>query len=99
MIEQQEQGADNLETAARLLKGIDETASQKGREQLQSYGYLNGQGNRLSRELEIYVRNILLISAALLLTHPEVRKLLFDSFHLRIFAIETLSGAHLINMM
>ncbi len=69
MIEQQEQGADNLETAARLLKGIDETASQKGREQLQSYGYLNGQGNRLSRELEIYVRNILLISAALLLTH------------------------------
>ncbi len=69
MVEEWEQGTDSLATAVSLLKGIDETAGQKGRKQLEDYGYLKDQGNWFSRELKIFVRDVLLISAVLLLLY------------------------------
>ena len=45
MLEGQEKGADSLETAVELLKGIEVHQGRQGMEKLKSYGYLAEQEN------------------------------------------------------
>lgn len=62
MLQGQQEGRDSLFTAVELLKGVEESGGEAGRQQLKSYGYLEDQNNWFQLELRDSIRNIILIS-------------------------------------
>lgn len=62
MLQGQQEGRDSLSMAAELLKGVKKSAGEAGREQLKSYGYLEGQMNWFQLERTKCIQNIILLS-------------------------------------
>ena len=62
MLQGQQEGRDSLYTAVELLKGVEKSNGEAGRQQLKSYGYLEDQDNWFQLELRESIRNIILVS-------------------------------------
>lgn len=62
MLQGQQEGRDSLSMAAELLKGVEKSAGEAGRDQLKSYGYLEGQVNWFQLERTKCIQNIILLS-------------------------------------
>ncbi len=62
MLQGQQEGRDSLSMAVELLKGVEKSAGEAGREQLKSYGYLKDQINWFQLEKTGANQNIILLS-------------------------------------
>ncbi len=62
MIEEADNGVDNLVTSSQLLKGVLESSGEAGRDKLRAYGYLEDGRNGFQIERKMAIRNMVVLS-------------------------------------
>lgn len=62
MIEEADNGVDNLVTSSQLLKGVLESSGEAGRDKLRAYGYLEDGRNGFQIERKMAIRNTVVFS-------------------------------------